>query len=107
MDFELTEGQRALRDRAAGFVDEVLIPIEVEAELAGGRIDAAAADRVRARAHDLGLAAGNHAVEHGGQGWSALEQVLVHEELGRNTNGIWWVVGGAYNVLSRGTPEQI
>jgi alkylation response protein AidB-like acyl-CoA dehydrogenase len=33
--------------------------------------------------------------------------VLVQEELGRNTNGIWWHMGGGYNVLSRGTPEQI
>jgi len=107
MDFELTNGQRELRERAATLVDEVLIPLEVDAELAGGRIDPAAAERVRRRARELRLDAGNHAVEHGGQGWSALEQVLVHEELGRNTNGIWWVIGGGYNVLSRGTPEQI
>ena len=36
-----------------------------------------------------------------------LEQVLVHEELGRNTNAVWWNMSGGYNVLSRGTPEQI
>jgi acyl-CoA dehydrogenase len=107
MDFELTEAQRELRQRAVSFVDEVLIPLEVEAELAGGRIEPAVAERVRKRARELRLDSGNHAVEHGGQGWSALEQVLVHEELGRNTNGIWWVIGGGYNVLSRGTPEQI
>jgi alkylation response protein AidB-like acyl-CoA dehydrogenase len=107
MDFELTDAQRELRGRAASFVDEVLIPLEVDAELAGGRIEAAVVQRVRARASELRLDAGNHTTEHGGQGWSALEQVLVHEELGRNTNGIWWVIGGGYNVLSRGTPEQI
>jgi acyl-CoA dehydrogenase len=107
MDFELTEAQRELRQRAVSFVDEVLIPLEVEAELAGGRIEPAVAERVRKRARELRLDSGNHAIEHGGQGWAALEQVLVHEELGRNTNGIWWVIGGGYNVLSRGTPEQI
>jgi acyl-CoA dehydrogenase len=107
MDFELTDAQRDLRQRAASFVDEVLIPLEVEAELAGGRIEPAVAERVRGRASALRLDSGNHSVEHGGQGWSALEQVLVHEELGRNTNGIWWVIGGGYNVLSRGTAEQI
>jgi acyl-CoA dehydrogenase len=107
MDFELTDAQRELRGRAASFVDEVLIPLEVDAELAGGRIEPAVVQRVRARASELRLDAGNHATEHGGQGWSALEQVIVHEELGRNTNGIWWVIGGGYNVLSRGTPEQI
>src|SRR5581483_63028 len=107
MDFELTAAQQELRDRAARFVDEELIPLEVEAEKAGGRLPEAAAERIRARARELHLTAGNHAVEHGGRGWSALEQVIVQEELGRNTNGVWWVMGGAYNVLSRGTPEQI
>jgi acyl-CoA dehydrogenase len=107
MNFELTTAQDELRDRAARFVDEVLIPLEVDAERAGGRLPDAAVERVRTMGRELGLVAGNHAVEHGGQGWTALEQVLVHEELGRNTNGVWWVMGGAYNVLSRGTPEQI
>jgi acyl-CoA dehydrogenase len=107
MDFDLTPEQRELRDRAARFVDEELIPLEVDAERAGGRLPDEAARRIAARARELKLVAGNHAVEHGGQGWSALEQVLVHEELGRNTNGVWWVMGGGYNVLSRGTPEQI
>ena len=108
MDFELTDGQRELRERAATLVDEVLIPLEVDAELAGGRIEPGRRPSACAGARrELRLDSGNHAVEHGGQGWSALEQVLVHEELGRNTNGIWWVIGGGYNVLSRGTPEQI
>ena len=31
----------------------------------------------------------------------------MQEELGRNTNGIWWVMGGGYNVLARGTQAQI
>ena len=107
MDFELTDGQRELRERAGRFVDETLIPLEVAAETGGGRLPEADIERVRARARELALVAGNHAREHGGQGWSAFEQVLVQEELGRSTNGIWWHVGGGYNVLSRGTPEQI
>ena len=31
----------------------------------------------------------------------------MQEELGRNTNAIWWNMAGGYNVLSSGTPEQI
>ncbi len=31
----------------------------------------------------------------------------MQEELGRNTNGVWWNMGGGYNVLARGTDEQI
>ncbi|MDX6549053.1 MAG: acyl-CoA dehydrogenase [Gaiellales bacterium] len=107
MDFALTPGQRELRERAAGYVDEVLIPLEVKAELAGGRLPAEDTKRVRDEARARGLNAGNHPVDLGGRGWTNLEQVLMHEELGRNTNAIWWNMGGAYNVLSSGTPQQI
>jgi acyl-CoA dehydrogenase len=107
VDYDLTPAQRDLCDRAAAFVDEVLIPLEVEAELAQGRLPAETAERVRVEARERGLAGGNHPVELGGLGWSNLEQVLVHLELGRNTNAIWWHADGAYNVLSQGTPEQI
>src|SRR6478672_10440803 len=107
MDLALTEAQRELRERAARYVDAVLIPLEEQAELAGGRLPEAAVVRVRDAARAARLTGGNHAVEHGGQGWSAFEQVLVQEELGRNTNGVWWHMGGGYNVLSRGTSEQI
>src|SRR6476619_2674568 len=103
----LTPAQTDLRERAARFVDETLIPLELEAERNGGRLPPEKAKSVSARARELGLTGGNHAVEHGGQGWSAFEQVLVQEELGRNTNGVWWHMGGGYNVLSRGTSEQI
>jgi len=107
MDLALTEAQRELRERAARYVDDVLIPLEEQAELAGGRLPDTAVARVKDAARAARLTGGNHAVEHGGQGWSAFEQVLVQEELGRNTNGVWWHMGGGYNVLSRGTPEQI
>ena len=107
MNFDLTPAQLDLRTRAAGYVDDVLIPLEVEAELALGRLPEEVGRRVRREARERGLDGGNHAPEHGGRGWSNMEQSLVHEELGRNTNAIWWHMGGAYNVLSRGTPEQI
>ena len=107
MDLALTEAQRELRERAARYVDTVLIPLEEGAERAGGCLPDDAIARVKDAAREARLTGGNHAVEHGGQGWSAFEQVLVQEELGRNTNGVWWHMGGGYNVLSRGTPEQI
>jgi acyl-CoA dehydrogenase len=107
MDFALTAGQRELRDRAARFVDAELIPLEEQAELAGGRLPPAAVAQVKLAARDAGLVGGNHAQKYGGQGWTGFEQVLVQEELGRNTNGVWWNMGGGYNVLARGTGEQI
>ena len=42
----------------------------------------------------------------GGQGWTAMEQVLVHEQLGQATGGLWSFIPGAYNALVHCTPEQ-
>jgi acyl-CoA dehydrogenase len=94
-------------ERARRFVDEHLIPREVAAELAGGRLPADEVDAVRAAALEAGLAGGLHAVEHGGQGWSHVTWALVEEQLGRATNGISWHMPNAYNVWSAGTEAQI
>jgi acyl-CoA dehydrogenase len=107
VDFVLTAAQRDLRDRARAYVDEVLIPLELEAELAQGRLSAETRREIARLGAEAGLDGGNQPVAAGGRGWPNLEQVLVHEELGRNTNAIWWNMNGAYNVLSRGTPDQI
>lgn len=106
MDLALTDAQQDLRDRARRFAD-ALIPYEEQVEMADGRIDEDTRAVIRRLARDLRLVGGNHAVAHGGQGWSMLEQAIVHEELGRVTNGIWWAMGGAYNVLAHGTAAQI
>jgi acyl-CoA dehydrogenase len=94
-------------DRARAFVDEILIPREVAAERAGGRLPASEVELIRREALARGLAGGLHAVEHGGQGWSHAEWFLVEEQFGRSTNALSWHVPSAYNVLARGTPEQI
>jgi alkylation response protein AidB-like acyl-CoA dehydrogenase len=94
-------------DRARAFVDEVLIPREVAAERAGGRLPDSEVSLIRREALERGLAGGLHAVEHGGQGWSHAEWFLVEEQFGRSTNALSWHVPSAYNVLARGTPEQI
>ena len=46
------------------------------------------------------LHGGLHAREHGGQGWSKLEWVLVEEQFGRSTNALSWHIPTAYNVLA-------
>jgi alkylation response protein AidB-like acyl-CoA dehydrogenase len=107
MDFALTPAQEDLRRRAAEFVDGECIPLEVEAELAGGRLPAEKAARIARRARELRLVGGSHPVELGGLGLTNVEQVVLHEELGRCTNGVWWHMGGGYNVLSLGTPAQV
>jgi alkylation response protein AidB-like acyl-CoA dehydrogenase len=103
----LTPAQQELSERARRFVDEVLLPHEIQAERSGGRLPAEVIAEIGRRAVEARLAGGRHAVEHGGQGWSLTDYVVVHEQLGRSTNGLWWWIPDAYNVLAAGSPEQI
>ncbi len=96
-----------LRDRAAAFVDEVLIPLEVTAELAGGPLPAADQQLIRDESLARGLQGGLHLTEHGGNSWSHEEWFLVEEQFGRTTNGVSWYIPSAYNVWKAGTPEQV
>jgi alkylation response protein AidB-like acyl-CoA dehydrogenase len=79
-----------LQSRARVFADE-LIPYEERAESAQGELpsDVTAAQAKRAR--ELGLYATNMPAELGGGGCSALQQVLVQEQMGRVTNALGWV----------------
>ena len=104
---DLTAEHEELRERARRFVDEVLIPNEVLAETSGGRIPDELRDRIKRESIEAGLSGGLHAREHGGQGWSAVEWFLVEEQLGRSTNALSWYMPSAYNVLKKGSEEQI
>jgi len=106
MDLTLTAGQLDLQARARSFVREVLQPLEVDFERAGGRLPLEARRAVRRASVAAGLAGGSLPVEVGGQGWTMLEQVLVHEQLGQATGGLWSFIPGAYNALIHCDPEQ-
>ncbi|MBV9004523.1 MAG: acyl-CoA dehydrogenase [Solirubrobacterales bacterium] len=103
----LTADQLELQRRAREFVETVLMPLENEAEENGGRLPEATIEHIKREAIAARLNGGRFAPEHGGQGWSMLEWFLVNEQFGRVTNGLHWHVPSAYNVLMRGTPEQI
>jgi alkylation response protein AidB-like acyl-CoA dehydrogenase len=105
MDFTLTPGQAALRDRARGYVVDHLQPHEAAFERQG-RLDPAVADELRRVAIELRLHGGSLPTTVGGQGWGAVEQVLVHEQLGQVTGGLWSFIPGAYNALVHCTPAQ-
>ncbi|MCI0633166.1 MAG: acyl-CoA/acyl-ACP dehydrogenase [Actinobacteria bacterium] len=90
--YPLSDADREIAERARRFVDEELIPHEVEAEMHGGLPDELR-ERHHRRAIELGLYAMNMPVELGGGGFTMLQQVLVSEQIGRVTNGLGWCVG--------------
>jgi acyl-CoA dehydrogenase len=91
--------------RARALVEDVLIPLEVTAEL--GRLTDDDIARIRSESIAAGLAGGLHRAEHGGQGWTKTEWFLVEEQYGRSTNALSWFIPTAYNVLGSGSAEQI
>jgi acyl-CoA dehydrogenase len=106
MDFTLTDAQLELQARARAFVTDVLQPREAEFERLGGRVSREWGMDIRRAAMASRLHGGSFPQELGGQGWTVLEQVLVHEQLGRSTGGLWSFIPGAYNALIHCTPEQ-
>lgn len=93
--------------RAARFVDEVLIPLEVSAELAGGALPEADQVRIRDAALAAGVHGGRHRPQDGGNGWTTREWFLVEEQFGRTTNGVSWYVPNAYNVWKAAGPALV
>jgi acyl-CoA dehydrogenase len=88
----LSSDDDRIRRTARAFVDEELIPHEVEAEMNGGELPDDVVERHRRKARDLGLTAINIGKEHGGPGLTVLQQVLVSEQIGRVTNALGWVI---------------
>ncbi len=106
MDLTLTPAQLELQARARAYVLDHLQPIEAEFERAGGRLPAATRDELKRAAIEAGLQGGSFPPELGGQGWTALEQVIVHEQLGQATGGLWSFIPGAYNALIHADEAQ-
>lgn len=103
----LSPAEAELQQRARRYVDKVLIPLEEKAERAGGPLPDDDVAEIRRTALEAGLAGGLHAPEHGGQGWTTTEWLLVEEQFGRNTNGISWYMPTAYNVWKSASPALI
>jgi alkylation response protein AidB-like acyl-CoA dehydrogenase len=96
-----------LARRAARFVDDVLIPLEITAELAGGPLPAADQARIRELSLEAGLHGGRHTVAVGGNGWTTRQWYLVEEQFGRSTNGVSWYIPNAYNVWKAASPALV
>ena len=105
MDLTLTPAQADLQARARRYVVDALQPLEAEFERNHGLPDDTTRELKRL-AIEARLHGGSLPASAGGQGWTALEQVLVHEQLGQATGGLWSFIPGAYNALVHCTPEQ-
>ena len=106
MDLSLTPAQSELQARARAYVHDHLQPLEAAFERAGGRLPAATRDELKRAAVEAKLHGGSFPTELGGQAWSTLEQVVVHEQLGQATGGLWSFIPGAYNALVHADADQ-
>jgi acyl-CoA dehydrogenase len=104
---DLDEEALEVSERARRFAEEVLMPLEEEAERRGGRLPDDVVSDLRRRALEARLHGGMHATGHGGQGWTRLQWALVEEQYGRTTNALHWLVPNAYNVWAHASPDQV
>ena len=79
-----TSAPASSRPGPARFVEEVLIPLEEEAERAAAGFRDETIDRVKRAAIEAGLNGALHPPEYGGQGWTRTEWALVEEQFGRS-----------------------
>jgi alkylation response protein AidB-like acyl-CoA dehydrogenase len=105
MDFRLSGQHRELQRRARDFVTEVLVPYELDCEYNEGLSKESIA-KIRQGVLDWEFNAVNHSKEDGGQGFTAFEQMLVNEQLGRATGALWNLVWQPASAMRFGTPEQ-
>src|SRR2546422_1114080 len=89
---ELDEGALALQERARRFAENVLLPLEEEAERRDGRLPDEVVAKVKREAIEAGLNGGLHAREHGGQGWTRPE---------------WGLGGGQYGPAPKPPPSPV
>jgi alkylation response protein AidB-like acyl-CoA dehydrogenase len=104
MDLTLSPEDRAIQARAKAFTEAHLFPHEIACDERKLKEKTLVGVRKQAIAHKLN--AYNHAKADGGHGYTPLQQVLICEELGKATCGLWTVVFKASTPLKHGTPWQ-
>ena len=106
MDLSLSPREKELAARAREFTEHYLKPLELVTE-EHGEVPADKYAEVLQATKDWGLVGLNHSKEHGGQGFSFLEQTVIEEQLGQVTNGLWTCIGRPAVCLKEGTQAQI
>ncbi len=107
MDPTLSPELNALRQTVRKFVTGELQPLEVEVELADGRLDPRKREALRAAVKPLGIHASSLPVSMGGTGYSWEAQVVINEEIGSVTNALGWLVWAPAIVLRHASPDQV
>jgi alkylation response protein AidB-like acyl-CoA dehydrogenase len=108
MTYPMTDEDREIQEKARRFVDEELIPHEVDAEMHDGVLPPELIERQKAKLRELGLSSINMPKELDGDGLTMFQQVLVSEQIGRVTNALGWVLGtGPLWAVEVFTPEQV
>jgi len=105
MDIGLSPEHQKLSAKAREFCEQVLQPHELEVEENRG-LPEARRPELRKAVCDWGFAGINHSIEDGGEGYSIFEQMLINEQLGRATCGLWAVMWQPAISLRFGTEEQ-
>src|SRR4030095_7714794 len=105
MDIRIAPEDLELRDRARSFTVRVLIPLELECEEHDGLSAESSANAKRA-VLDAGFNAINHAKDDGGQGFDLLQQLLIEEQWGPATRGLWGRPWRPSIPLANATGEQ-
>tara|TARA_B100000575_G_scaffold289583_1_gene291628 strand:+ start:133 stop:1278 length:1146 start_codon:yes stop_codon:yes gene_type:complete len=105
VDFRLSEEQGMIRDMARKFCDEEIIPKAEEWDKSGTYPLEAIA-----RAHELGLLNVTIPEKYGGAGMSAVDEMIICEELSRGDPGFgtasYHTMLASFPVLTGGTEEQ-
>jgi alkylation response protein AidB-like acyl-CoA dehydrogenase len=107
MDFVLGPELERLQQSVRRFVVEKLQPLEVEVELADGRLDRKRRKELEGIAKSLGIVASSLPKSVGGTGYSWEAQVVINEEIGAVTNGLGWIVFAPAIVLRHANPDQV
>lgn len=106
MSLALPPSARAWQAKLKAFVEQELIPHEVEAEMNNGLIDPAVRKRQRQMAIDLGLPGMDAPKERGGLGLPVVDQIAIYEQIGKVTNGIGWCFSEAHRWMFEACSEE-
>lgn len=106
MQFELSSEQKMIVEAVRTFVESELYPHEAEVENADA-ISPELAQRIQAKAIEVGLYAANMPLELGGGGLDNFSVTLMERELGRASYGLQMLVARPSNILRACQGEQI